>query len=94
MATTSLKLSDELKERARAAADRQGVSPHAFMIDAIEHAATAAEQREAFMQEATAARELMRKSGKGYDPTEVSAYLTARIAGKKIAKPKAKSWRR
>ena len=31
MATTSLKLSDELKQRAIAAAEKKGVSPHAFM---------------------------------------------------------------
>ena len=30
----------------------------------------------------------------GYDPAEVSAYLTARIEGQKVARPKARSWRR
>ena len=39
MTTTSLKLPDELKQRAVAAAERIGVSPHAFMIHAIEQAA-------------------------------------------------------
>ena len=94
MSTTSLKLSDELKERACAAAQRQGISPHAFMIHAIEQAATAAEQRATFLEEALAARTLMHKTGKGYDPAEVSAYLTARIDGQKVARPKARSWRR
>lgn len=32
MATTSLKLSDELKQQAIAAAEKKGVSPHAFMV--------------------------------------------------------------
>ena len=45
MVTTSLKLSDELKQRAIAAAEKKGVSPHAFMVQAIERAATAAESR-------------------------------------------------
>jgi len=39
MSTTSLKLSDELKQRAVAAAEQKGVSPHAFMVQAIEQAA-------------------------------------------------------
>jgi predicted transcriptional regulator len=93
MSTTSLKLSDELKERAIAAAQRQGVSPHAFMVNAIDLAATAAEQRARFVADAQAAREKMLKTGKGYDADQVHAYLQARIAGKKPGKPKAKSWR-
>jgi predicted transcriptional regulator len=93
MATTSLKLSDELKQRAAAAAEKQGVSPHAFMVHAIEQAATAAERRASFVSEAQAAREHMLKTGKGYDASEVHAYLKARISGKKTAKPKAISWR-
>lgn len=93
MSTTSLKLSDELKRRAVAAAEMKGVSPHAFMVAAIEQAATASEQRAGFVDEARAAREQMLRTGKGYDAGEVHAYLKARIAGKKAVKPKAGSWR-
>lgn len=93
MSTTSLKLSDELKQRAVAAAEMKGVSPHAFMVSAIEQAATAAEQRAGFVGEAQAAREQMLRTGKGYDADEVHAYLKARITGKKAVKPKAGSWR-
>ncbi len=92
MSTTSLKLSDELKQRAVAAAEKQGVSPHAFMIQAIEQAATAAERRASFVSEAQAARDQMLRTGKGYDAGEVHAYLKERIAGNKPAKPKARSW--
>lgn len=92
MSTTSLKLSDELKQRAVAAAEKKGVSPHAFMVDAIEQAASAAEQRASFVNEARAAREQALKTGKGYDTGQVHAYLRARISGKKSAKPKARSW--
>jgi len=62
MSTTSLKLPDELKQRA------------------------------GFVAEARAAREQMLKTGKGYDAAEVHAWLKACIAGKKPAKPKARSW--
>lgn len=93
MSTTSLKLPDELKQRAVAAAEKLGVSPHAFMVHAIEQAATAAEQRAGFVAEALAAREKMLKSGKGYDAAEVHEYLKSRIAAGKAAKPKAAPWR-
>ena len=92
MSTTSLKLSDELKQRTAAAAEKCGVSPHAFMVHAIEQAATAAEQRADFVAEANAAREQMLNSGKGYDARQVHAYLKARVAGTGAAKPKARSW--
>ena len=93
MSTTSLKLPEELKQRAVAAAQRQGVSPHAFMVQAIEQAAASAERRANFVAEAQAARKQMLRTGKGYDADDVHAYLKARIAGKKPAKPKAKPWR-
>jgi predicted transcriptional regulator len=92
MPTTSLKLSDQLKQRAAAAAERQGLSSHAFMVRAIEQAAAAAERRAGFVGEAQAAREQMLQSGEGYDAVEVHAYLKARIAGADPVKPKAKSW--
>jgi hypothetical protein len=45
-------LPDELKQRAIAAADRIGVSPHAFMVDVIEQASTANEMRATFIADA------------------------------------------
>lgn len=92
MSTTSLKLSDELKQRAVAAAEQKGVSPHAFMVHAIEQAAASAEQRASFVAEAQAAREQMLRTGKGYDASEVHNYLKERITGSKSVKPKAVSW--
>jgi predicted transcriptional regulator len=94
MATTSLKLTDELKQRTAALAQKQGVSPHAFMVDAIEHAAAAAEQRLGFVEDAQAARAQMLKSGLGFDAQEVHAYLKARIIDKAAPKPKAAPWQR
>jgi len=96
MSTTSLKLSDELKQRAVLAAQLQGMSTHAFMIDAIERAAVAAECRAGFISDALAARDEMLKTGKGYDANEVHAYIKRRLqdraAGVKSVRPEAKSW--
>ena len=63
MATTSLKLTDQLKQRTVALAQKQGVSPHAFMVDAIEHAVAVAEQRLGFVDEVQTARAQVLKSG-------------------------------
>ncbi|HVB55845.1 MAG TPA: CopG family transcriptional regulator, partial [Candidatus Acidoferrales bacterium] len=67
MPTTSLKLPDDLKMRAAAAAKVRGVTTHAFMLEAIREAATATEQRARFVADAQAARKAALKSGAGYD---------------------------
>ena len=93
MSTTSLKLSDELKQRAATAAKELGISTHAFMIDAIRQAADAVEQRAEFIAQAQAARAAMLLSGQGYDANEVSTYLRQRIANRQVGRPTTKPWR-
>jgi predicted transcriptional regulator len=94
MSTTSLKLSEELKQRAAAAAGELGISPHAFMVDAIRQAADAVEQRAQFVGEALAARADMLESGQGYEADDVRAYLRERLVNAKANKPAAKPWRK
>ena len=93
MSTTSLKLSEEVKQLAAAAAKHQGVSPHAFMVEAIRVAAVAAQKRAAFVADAVASRAETLKSGKGYSAAEVHTYVRGRAQGKAASKPKARSWR-
>jgi predicted transcriptional regulator len=93
MSTTSLKLPEEIKERAVSAAQKLGISPHAFMVSAIDQATAIAEQRAEFVAAARSARDAMLKTGKGYPANEVHNYLKARAAGKKASRPKAKTWR-
>jgi len=93
MSTTSLKLPDDVKRQAVAAAKHQGVTPHAFMVDAIRDAAAAAERRAAFVYDAVAARAEAIGSGKGYAAADVHAYIAARARRKRAAKPRARSWR-
>ena len=93
MTTTSLKLPEELKERAASAAEKLGQTPHAFMVEAIATATDRAERRAQFVAEALTADEAMTKTGLGYEADEVFAYLRKRAAGKKAVRPKAKSWR-
>jgi predicted transcriptional regulator len=94
MSTTSLKLPDDVKRLATAAAKDRGVTPHAFMVEAIRTAAVAARLRAGFVADADAARTEAMASGKAFPASEVHAYLRARVRGVRVAKPKAKSWRR
>lgn len=93
MSTTSLKIPEDVKQLAVAAAKQQGVTPHAFMVDAIRVAAVAAEKRAAFVADAVAARAEALDSGKGYPADKVHAYVRERARGKAVSRPKAKSWR-
>lgn len=93
MSTTSLKLSDDLKQRAARAAASSGLSPHAFMVHAIEQAAINAERRASFKAAAHAARDEAHATGQGYEAEAVHDWLKARASGKTSTKPKATTWR-
>ncbi|GAB3432728.1 ribbon-helix-helix domain-containing protein [Massilia solisilvae] len=94
MSTTTLKLPDEVKQRAVKAAQELGISPHAFMVDAIRQATDAVEQRSQFVAHALAARDEMRQSGRGHDADEVRTYLRTRISDKQTPRPDTKTWRK
>jgi len=93
MSTTSLKLPEDVKQLAIAAARQRGVSPHAFMVDAIRAVASAEERRAAFVAGALDARAETVRTGKGYKASEVHEFLKQRTQGKKAIKPRVKSWR-
>jgi predicted transcriptional regulator len=93
MSTTSLKLPEDLKQKAAAAARDLGITPHAFMVDAIRQAAVAAELRAQFVAEARLARAEMLQTGVGHDAEDVRTYLQQRLLGEKISPPVAKPWR-
>jgi predicted transcriptional regulator len=81
--TTSLKLTQEIKLQAANAAKELGMTPHAFMVEAIKQASINAEIRKNFIQQANIAREGVTKNGKVYESDKVFEAMKARIAGKK-----------
>jgi len=87
MSTTLLKLPDEIKQRAIDAAQALGISPHAFMVDAIRQAVYAVEQRAAFIVQARDARAEMLAEGQGYAADGVRAYLHSRLTDRSVARP-------
>ena len=94
MSTTSLKLPDDVKHLVAEAAESQGVSAHAFVVQAVADAATNARRRAQFVASAVAARQDMLATGKGYAADEVHAWLRARAAGQATARPEARPWQK
>lgn len=94
MSTTSLKLTHELKQRATTAAQQLGISPHAFMVDAIRQAAEAVELRSQFVAEALAARAQMLQTGMGHSSDDVRSYLRERLKDKQASIPDETPWRK
>lgn len=74
----SLKLSPELKARVAAISKKCGVSPHAFMIDAIVQQAERSERRQRFLAEALAAEKELMETGEGFSADEVHSALDQR----------------
>lgn len=93
MATTTLKLPPELKERVASVVKGTDKSPHAFMIEAIEEQTRRAELRKGFVADALAAREHALQTGKAYTLEDVKRYYAARVAGKPARRPRLKRWR-
>ncbi len=87
MATTSLKLPDELKQRVNALAALANKSPHAFMVDAIAEQTERIEEDCAFLARAEASLQHYRAAGIAYDADEVNAYFRAKIQGVELPKP-------
>jgi predicted transcriptional regulator len=88
MPTVSVKLPDSMKARIDEAADKLGITPHAFMVGAIERVTQEDELRRSFVQDALVARDNTLRSGKVYDGKDVATYLRAKLAGKPVAKPR------
>ncbi len=93
MSVTSLKLPEELKKRVAALAIGSGQSVHAFMVQAVAAEVERAELRRRFARDAAAAEAEAMKSGHAYRANEVFAYLRNRASGKRVKRPRAKSWR-
>jgi len=91
VSTTSLKLTEEIKLQVTSAAKELGITPHAFMVQAIKQASINAELRRTLIEDSNNARNEVLKDGKVYESDKVFNHLKARIAGKKTTL-KASNW--
>ena len=90
MATTTIRLSDELKTRVATAAERAGTSPHGFILEAIAEKAEQAEQRRDFEEVAERRYAKLVASGRSVPWSEMRRYLEDRVAGAKARRPAAR----
>ena len=91
MSTTTIRLPQDLKERIARAAKRAGTSAHGFIIEAIVEKAEQEERRSEFQETAEQRYAHIVASGKTVRWSEMRTYLERRIAGKRPARPKAKT---
>ena len=91
MATTTIRIDDELKARVSAAAERSGKTPHAFILDAILNTVEKAESVRDFADEADTRWSKVIESGKTIGWEEMRSYMNARRANEKPSLPKART---
>lgn len=90
MATTTIRLPEDLKARIASAAERSGKSTHSFILEAIAEKAALEEQRTDFDAEANARFARIVESGKTIPWGDMRRYLEERLEGKQIPRPVAK----
>ena len=90
MPTTTIRITDELKARVAAAAERAGKTSHSFILEAIAEKAEQAERRSDFQDVAEKRFADIVASGKTVPWAEMRNYLENRLAGKAARRPAAK----
>jgi predicted transcriptional regulator len=90
MSTTTIRLSEELKQRVAEAAEREGLTPHAFMVDAIAEKTEQAALRAEFYAVAEERLAEVERTGLTVSREDMQAYVAALVAGDKPTPPKAR----
>jgi predicted transcriptional regulator len=93
MAATSLKLPDDLKRRIERLAAGARKTPHAFMVEALEREAERMELRARFAADAADSERQAMSTGKAVSLAAAFNYLEARLAGRKVRRPRSRQWR-
>lgn len=87
-AATSIKMPAELKAAISEYAAAEQLTPHAYMLRAIEDRLEADKQRATFYADGLKALDRMDDTGLAYDFEEVAAYFEARARGETPRKPR------
>lgn len=93
MTTTTIRLEDDLKARVAAAAEREGKTAHAFILDAIAQTVEQAELDEEFQRVAEVRWTKVLETGRTVPWEEGKTYLKARAVGGRAGKPSARKLR-
>ncbi len=94
MATTTIRIDDELKARINAAAERSGETSHAFIHDAIARSVEQSELEDEFHRIAEERWSKLLATGKTVAWDDAKAYLEARARGERPRKPAARKFGR
>lgn len=89
MPTTSLKLSDALKEKIATIAREVAQTPHAYMVEAIAEKVARDERRGEFVAAAVKSETEFQRTGTAYAHEDVWRSIRARAQGRKASRPKA-----
>lgn len=87
MSTTTIRLPDELRARVAKAAERAGVTPHGFILEAIAARTEAQELRDQFRDAADRRYASIVAGGNAIAWPEMRAYLLKRATGATARKP-------
>jgi len=87
MTTTRIRLPEALKARVNEVAQRSGMTPHAYILDAIAEKTAESERQANFDAEAEQRYVKVVATGETIPWAEMRAYLEARVAGDSLAKP-------
>jgi predicted transcriptional regulator len=90
MATTTIRIEDDLKARVADAAARAGKTTHAFILDAIAQTVEQAEQEDAFHRIADERWANLLATGKTVSWDAAKVWLEARARGERPRKPMAR----
>lgn len=90
MGMTSIRLEEDLQARIAAAAEREGRTAHAFMVEAIARAVERSESADAFQRNAEERLATLQATGKSVGFQEARVYLEARAQGRRPARPSAR----
>jgi predicted transcriptional regulator len=90
MATTTIRLPEDLKARISSAAERAGKTTHSFILEAIAEKAEQEERRADFDAEADERFARIVESGKTIPWSDMRHYLEERLAGNAVSRPTVK----
>lgn len=90
MATTTIRLPDDLKARLKKAAERAGTNAHAFILDAVAEKTEQAERRNDFEQAAADRYAEIVATGMTIPWSKMRAYLEACAQGQRPRRPSAR----
>lgn len=89
MSTTTIRMPEALHEQVREAADRAGITPHGFILQAIAEKAESDSLRHAFHETANQRYGEIIATGETIPWADMKQYLEQRLEGQKVDKPRA-----